>query len=198
MTNATVVNKGTITVAGKAAVNGGEINNLGIVTIPAGSELVLGGNAVLHLAGGRVTGSGILHPADDGSYPGTVSVEADTVLPAELTLNLSGIGTFPAHAGTNASIARCANRSQPVLKKNVPTCNYCRTHSFPASKKPGTMSIATLTSKWHALSTRFRPNLSVMKSGSDRTSRLLLILFKVGPDGVRRDREIQILALPIH
>jgi hypothetical protein len=111
MTNATVVNKGTITVAGKAAVNGGEITNLGIVTIPAGSELVLGGNAVLHLAGGRVTGGGILHPADDGSYPGTVSVEADTVLPAELTLNLSGIGYVSTPTPTPVS-------PQPLLHIN--------------------------------------------------------------------------------
>lgn len=88
-----VSNNGTITVAGTVPLHGGDITNLGVVNIPARSELVLMGGAVLRLAGGQVTGGGTVHPADDGQgFYGTVSIEADTVLPAELTLNLSGIG----------------------------------------------------------------------------------------------------------
>src|SRR6266700_7807464 len=67
-------------------------------------------------------------------------------------------------------MARRANRSQPVLNKNVPTCNHCPTRSFLASRKPGATSIATVTSKWRALITKFRPNLSATRSGSDGTA----------------------------
>jgi transposase len=58
----------------------------------------------------------------------------------------------------SASMARRANRSQPVLNKSVPTCNRCPTRSFLASRKPSATSIATVTSKWRALITKFRPN----------------------------------------
>jgi hypothetical protein len=88
-----VTNNGTITVAGSVPLHGGDITNVGVVNIPAGSELVLMGGAVLRLAGGQITGDGILHPADDGQgFYGTVSIEADTVLPVGLTLTVSGIG----------------------------------------------------------------------------------------------------------
>jgi Domain of unknown function (DUF1906) len=89
-----ITNNGTITTIGVVTLEGGDVTNLGTVNVPAGSELVLRGNAVLRLAGGKVTGSGTLLAADDGnqSGPGTISVETDTVLPAGLTLTTSGIG----------------------------------------------------------------------------------------------------------
>ena len=89
-----ITNNGTITTIGTVTLEGGDVTNLGTATISAGSELVLRGGAVFRLAGGQVTGTGTLHPADDGgdTGTGTVSVEAVTVLPAGLTLNLSGFG----------------------------------------------------------------------------------------------------------
>jgi hypothetical protein len=86
---AAVINYGTIVVQGQCGFSGNDITNFGTLAIPADSELSLSGEAILHLvAGGQVTGAGVLQIGFDDQDQGTLSIEADTVLPPELTLNL--------------------------------------------------------------------------------------------------------------
>jgi hypothetical protein len=96
-----VTNGGTLSVTGSSATSGGALtimhNALAQLDIAVGGEFIIGAGTVLKLAGGKVTGHGILQAGDGNG--GEIDVPADTTVP-QLAIGGNGTVSVTAPAGT--------------------------------------------------------------------------------------------------